>query len=124
MNINELIEKANKENITVTKNEANQVVLEIKDFKEAALLGSKNWGISHREEIFNAYIAKDEKQYFIFDFNKNIKDDNFLIGVTLDNNKNIKHAFNQDVRVVEEKDLPKAFIDSVMTKKLARKFKP
>lgn len=123
MNINELVEKANKENITITKNESNQVVLEIKEFKDAQLLGSENWGIKHRQEIFDAYIAKDDKQYFIFDFNKDPKDDNFLIGVTLDNNKKVKHAFNQEVRPVDEKDLPKVFVDSVLTKKSKTKFK-
>lgn len=123
MNINELVEKANKENVTITKSESNQVVLEIKSFKEAELFGSKHWGISKIEDLYNAYIAKDDKQYFIFDFNKDPIDDNFLIGVTLDNNKKIKHAFNQEVDRVEDANLPKVFVDSVLTKKSKSKFK-
>lgn len=123
MNINELVEKANKENVTITKSESNQIVLEIKSFKEAELFGSKHWGISKIEDLYNAYIAKDDKQYFIFDFNKDPIDDNFLIGVTLDNNKKIKHAFNQEVDRVEDANLPKVFVDSVLTKKSKSKFK-
>lgn len=123
MNINELVEKANKENVTITKSDSNQIVLEIKSFKEAELFGSNHWGISKIEDLYHAYIAKDDKQYFIFDFNKDPKDDNFLIGVTLDNNKKIKHAFNQEVDRVEDANLPKVFVDSVLTKKSKSKFK-
>ncbi len=124
MKIDELIEKANKENVTILKNENNQVLLEIKNFNDASLFGSKRWGITHKEVYYDKFIEKGDKQYFIFDFDKDIKDSNFIIGITIDSNKKIKHAYSQDSEIILVNEIPKIFVDNVLNIKRKNKIRP
>lgn len=80
-----LIEKLGLFNITPVYNKDNIYVIEVKDYYISKAFGSPQWCIVREESYFNDY-ANNNRQYFLFDFNRNEKDEKSMIGFTLYNN--------------------------------------
>jgi hypothetical protein len=81
---NGIINKANDLNIKIISKENNSVILEIENFEKSSIMGSPSWCISTSETYFKSYVTEDNKQYFIYDFNKENTSNESLIGITLD----------------------------------------
>ncbi len=91
--ISAITDKINDSNlnakIVVENHDKNVLLLEIKDYEASQKLGSSSWCISTRKSYFDSYISKGDKplnnkQYFLWDFNKKPSDKESLIGFTLD----------------------------------------
>ena len=62
----------------------NTLILWIDNYNRSCDLGSKHWCISTSENMFKDYTEGFKKQYFIYDFTKDISDKKSMIGVTID----------------------------------------
>lgn len=93
-----LTTKANNNNIRIVSNDDDLLILQIKDFEQSKTIGSASWCISRHEHYFKSYTEKGQTQYFIFDFKKSNKDNESMIGVTLnkDGSYNTSHLKNDE----------------------------
>jgi len=66
--------------------DSNTLILWIDDYNRSCDLGSKHWCISTSEDMFKGYTKGFKKQYFIYDFTKDISDKKSMIGATIDMN--------------------------------------
>lgn len=91
--------KAESINAEIIFNVDNIMALKIKTFEQSSVLGSSSWCISRQETYFNSYTSNNNHQYFIFDFNKEYKDNESMIGITLreDGGYNTAHKKNDDL---------------------------
>lgn len=89
------ITENNENNIIISEN--NILVLKINNFDESKELGSSSWCISRDDHYFNSYVGYgDNKQYFLYDFNKESRDNNSMIGVTISKDGSIYAAHQKD----------------------------
>lgn len=99
-----LMDKLNTNKITPVINENNVVVFEIDTFEQSQQLGSPSWCISRSNYYFNDYKNENTKQYFMYDFNKDEKDNESMIGFTIkkDGSMRTQHAKNDDYHEVDD----------------------
>lgn len=73
-------------------------VFEIKDFEASKDLGSSSWCISRQESYFRTYTSGGARQFFIYDFNKNEKSNESMLGLTIYPNGTLytQHLKNDD----------------------------
>jgi ankyrin repeat protein len=64
--------------------DSNTLILWIDSYNRSCDLGSKHWCISTSEGMFKQYTSGFKKQYFIYDFTKDISDKKSMIGTTID----------------------------------------
>lgn len=90
--------KLERVNIKSVYDEGNILVFPVTQYKDSKDLGSPSWCIVRHESYFESYTSNDQKQYFMYDFNKNEKDNESLIGFTLNKNGdfNTQHLRNDD----------------------------
>jgi hypothetical protein len=67
----------------ITKELSNILIVLIPNYQVSNKLGSSMWCISRSMNYWKSYVTETNIQYFIFDFNKKINDNNRLIGVTV-----------------------------------------
>jgi len=74
------------------------VVFPVKEYKDSKSLGSPSWCIVRNESYFDSYTSYNQKQYFLYDFNKTEKENDSLIGFTLTENGDFhtQHLRNDD----------------------------
>jgi hypothetical protein len=84
--------------------EGQVLVFPVKEYKDSKELGSPSWCIVRTESYFDTYTDYDKKQYFMYDFNKNEKDNESLIGFTLtyDGEFHTQHLRNDDYLTVDD----------------------
>jgi len=63
--------------------DSNTLILWIDNYNRSCDLGSKHWCISTSENMFGQYTDGFKKQYFIYDFTKDISDKKSMIGATI-----------------------------------------
>lgn len=99
-----VMRKAKEKETPIVLNEDNKVVLRIDTYEQSKAFGSSSWCIVRDEYYFNSYTENDNKQYFIFDFNKNSSDNLSLSGVTLTSKGKIDaaHKKNDDAFTAKE----------------------
>lgn len=93
-----LTDKLNNLNINPIYKKNNQIVFEVNNFEESKILGSPSWCISRDISYFESYTDEGCRQFFLYDFNKNEKDDESMIGFTLHKNGTLRtqHLKNDD----------------------------
>jgi hypothetical protein len=81
------------------------LVFPVTEYKHSKELGSPSWCIVREESYFKTYTDYNQKQYFMYDFSKNEKDNDSLIGFTLtkDGNFHTQHLRDDDYLSVDEK---------------------
>lgn len=99
-----LIDKLNTNKIKPIISENNVVVFEVETFDQSQQLGSPSWCISRSNYYFSEYKTENTKQYFMYDFNKDEKDNESMIGFTVkkDGSMKTQHAKNDDYHTVDE----------------------
>lgn len=99
-NYDGVMNKVENYDVDIFKNENNILILNIENFEQSKNIGSPSWCISTQLSYFESYVDKEEgqKQYFIYDFNKNLNDPLSLVGLTVDKNNNFiaSHMKNDD----------------------------
>jgi len=90
--------------ITPVYTESNVVVFEVKDFEISKAFGSPSWCISRNDLYFDNYTDSGSRQYFLYDFNRDEKDNESMIGFTIkkDGSLRTQHAKNDDYHYVDE----------------------
>lgn len=81
VNIKEAIKK---ENIKIMMENDDEMIVEISSFEEMKKIGSQSWCITTMKGYFDDYMSGLNRQFIIFDFNREYKDPEFIIGVTTD----------------------------------------
>jgi len=80
-----VVRKSAKFNADIVVKHDDLLIIDIKDFEASKVLGSGSWCISRHENYFNSYVAgKTNKQFFIYDFTQDSKNNDSMIGITLD----------------------------------------
>lgn len=99
-----LMNKLDGNGIQPVYNENKVIVFEVKTFDQSKSLGSPSWCISRNDYYFNDYTSNDSKQYFLYDFNRSEKDNQSMIGFTVQINGELRtqHARNDDYHSVDE----------------------
>lgn len=87
--------KALNNNVLISVEDDNLIILKIDNFNQSKVLGSPSWCISREAHYFNSYKERSE-QYFIYDFSKNSKDPLSMIGITLNNDGEVTAAHEKD----------------------------
>ena len=74
------------------------LILKINDYKASSVLGSGSWCISRSSMYFEDYTEDGNAQYFIYDFTKDSRDNDSMIGLTLtkEGDKKAMHYKNDD----------------------------
>lgn len=74
------------------------LILKINDYEASSVLGSGSWCISRSSMYFEDYTEGGNTQYFIYDFTKDSRDNDSMIGITLreDGSKKAMHYKNDD----------------------------
>ncbi len=93
-----LFYKLEKIDIKPLEVEPNVFVFEIKNYQTCKDLGSASWCIVRDEEYFDDYTSEGDRQYFIYDFNKDSSDIESMMGFTLHKNGSLRtqHYKNDD----------------------------
>lgn len=93
-----LAEKLSEAKIKPVYNENNVIVFQVQSFDHSKKLGSPSWCISRQESYFKDYTRNGESQYFLYDFNKDEKHNESMIGFTIKKNGDIRttHLKNDD----------------------------
>ena len=81
-NSNEIAKNLSKEEIIYKDDQT--LIAWIQTYERSCSVGSKSWCISTDKYHFESYTKYFKKQYFIWDFTKDISDKKSLIGVTID----------------------------------------
>lgn len=90
-------------NADVISSDDNKLLIRINTFEESQLLGSSSWCISRNENHFLNYTDNNNEQYFMYDFNKQSRDNDSLIGCTLGSNFKLKVAhYKNDQEIYED----------------------
>lgn len=98
-NYDNLCHKLDALNITPVYNLNNEVVVfQIKSFEISKNLGSPSWCISRDNYYFDDYTSNGEKQYFLYDFSKDEKNEKSMIGFTVNKDGTLRtqHLKNDD----------------------------
>lgn len=98
-----LMEKLKGSKIEPVYHENNVVVFEIDTFEQSKNFGSPSWCISRNDYYFNDYKTEGSKQYFLYDFNRDEKDNQSMIGFTVrtDGSMRTQHSKNDDYHKVD-----------------------
>lgn len=78
-----ILRKAEESDAEIISHKDNKIIIKIDNYDQSNLLGSSNWCISRDKSYFNSYTKDDNKQYFVFDFNLESKDEMSMVGITL-----------------------------------------
>lgn len=106
--------KAREEGIEIISSADNKLYLKIENFEQSKALGSSSWCIARDDYYFDSYTREGKNQYFLYDFNKNSKDNSSLIGITLDRKGDhyASHYRNDDQ--LDDSDLREAIISDIL----------
>lgn len=126
-----LCNKLDKANIELLLTENDIYVFEVKKFEDSKALGSPSWCIARNQSYFDTYTGGGRRQFFIYDFNKGEKNNESMIGITLEKsgNFNTQHLKNDDYVSPTEllkdiqkrlilKEIDQYMIDEIMKKQL------
>lgn len=93
------------QNIQPVYDEGNILVFPVKNYIDSKSFGSVSWCIVRNESYFDTYTSDNQKQYFMYDFNKNEKDNASMIGFTLteDGYFHTQHLKNDDFFKVDKR---------------------
>ena len=95
------------EDIELVYKDSNTLILWIDNYDRSCDLGSKHWCISTSENMFEDYTKGFKKQYFIYDFTKDISDKKSMIGATIGaNGKPTDIHYKDDTEGNKEDILP------------------
>lgn len=94
-----ILEKAHAQKTDIIYDSDNKLILQIKSFSQSQTLGNSSWCISRDASYFDSYTSDDQKQYFLFDFNKNSIDLDSLVGITLKNGAYVTAHFKNDTLI-------------------------
>lgn len=96
--MNYIVEQADECQAIIVSKEDNLLIVKINNFEQSQALGSNSWCLSRESHYYNSYTSDNAKQYFIYDFNKNSKNKDSMIGLTLSSSGliNNSHYKNDD----------------------------
>lgn len=94
--------KAQNINADIVFSEGNLLILKINDFVQSKYLGSSSWCISRDKHYFESYTSDKADQYFVYNFSKDSKDNESIIGITIKNNQVSAAHLKDDKRLSDE----------------------
>jgi hypothetical protein len=114
-----VVKQLNKYNTNVVVKNDNILIAEIFDFYSSKKVGSQSWCISSYESNWDDYVGKDSRQFFIYNFEKDAKKSDSMIGLTLsfdeESKKYIKTAahYKDDEEIEEDSYILSRYIKSI-----------
>lgn len=117
-----IIKKSQDLNAKIIQDNDSVVIVQIENFNQSEILGSASWCISRHETHFKNYTKNNKKQYFIYNFDKKLTDNDSIIGMTLENGQlNIAH-FKDDTRIKKNNKFLKQCIEAINNQSTAESF--
>jgi hypothetical protein len=100
-------EKSKQLNVDIILEKENLLILKVNDYNTSNILGKgTNWCISRNESLFNTYVKhENNNQYFIYDFSKDSKNPECMIGVTIKKDGGHRAAHLKNDRSINEIDV-------------------
>lgn len=93
-------------NVNIVYETQECLMVTVNDYDTSCKIGSKHWCIATSKSMWDSYVDHGTKQYFIWDFTKDISDKRHMIGATIGSNNNIKSAhWSDDTRVENPKEV-------------------
>ena len=87
-------------NVQIAYESPTCLMVSVGDYKTSCKIGSKHWCIATSQHMWDNYVDGTTKQYFVWDFTKNISDKEHMIGATIGLGNRIKNAhWSDDSRV-------------------------
>lgn len=121
-NIERYMELAKQANIEIVSKKDNVLILDIQSFEQSKLLGSTSWCISRDEYYFDSYKGEQDKQLFMYDFNRSTTDKDSMIGLTLNREGKVTAAhLKDDTSMKEDTAKIKAILGMIPEKPLKNK---
>lgn len=97
------LKKIKKSRSKIIEINENIINLEILNFEDCKVLGSKKWCISNNRVDFDKYKRNFQKQFIIYNFNKTVEDKSSMIGITIDINGIVTDAYLKDNSPIKNK---------------------
>lgn len=72
------------------------LLTEIETYEQSSKIGSSNWCIATDDYFFEDYTKNYQRQYFVYDFNKEARDPESMIGVTVNFDGEIIYAHDKN----------------------------
>lgn len=98
-------------NADIIYEDAENIILEIKDFQTSNKLGSQDWCLvtdeGHWEDYYNDGI---NRIYFIYDFTKSIESPYSMIEISIEPNGQVSEAWDKQDNPIEDKSIYKDFL--------------
>lgn len=85
-NVENIEKKLNNYNTKIIYKNENKLIAEILDFEASNKVGSQSWCISNYENYWNDYVGNNNRQFFAYDFSKESKKPDSMVGITLTKN--------------------------------------
>lgn len=86
----------------IIKDKNEKLLVEIENFEASQEIGSKDWCISYNIEHFRCYKNNLNRQYFLYDFNKNTLDKESMIGITVNCSGEVEDAYFRNDEYIED----------------------
>lgn len=102
-----VIEKSKNRNCDIIFEEGDLLILKVKDYSTCNYLGKgTSWCISRSESFFNSYVkSPSNSQYFVYDFSKDSKNPECMIGVTIKPKGDHRAAHLKNDKTISETDI-------------------
>jgi hypothetical protein len=76
--------KMSDDDVVVLLDENDKLVIEVKNYATSKALGSESWCIVTQEHHYAQYVKGDNRQFFLYEFDRPFEDNQAMIGITLD----------------------------------------
>lgn len=94
--VSSLIERMDNDEIKLLYNKNNLILAWIRKYSASSKIGSKSWCIVGDEYQFNNYTENGKnKQYFLFNFNDDVKSNEKMIAFTLKDNNEVRASHDR-----------------------------
>jgi len=94
--IDAMLEKLKRNNVSNHVIQDKLLICEIETYEQSVQLGSSSWCICYSHALFNEYTENNQKQYFIYDFNKKSNSMLSMIGLTINSQNEYITAHQKD----------------------------
>lgn len=84
----------NEHNIDIVSDLNSVIIIKTKSFLEMQKFGVNSWCIQSNENDYNYYVAENNDQFIIYDFNRLRVEKESIIGVTMNIDKNCVYSFD------------------------------
>lgn len=88
-------------NVEISFESPELLIVCVGDYNASCKIGSRHWCLATSKNMWDNYVDASTKQYFIWDFTKDISDKQHMIGATIGSDDKVKNAHWADDSTVQ-----------------------